>query len=192
MSWPIFAVIQLGIVTLGVMIAAWLRNRELRRRYDELAAASDELVAVVDEAKAQLDAEAHVAWLSDRVAALEGEDDTTAIQRLVLANELEATDDFATELAERLGAAESARKALREQWQEVRNGSFDAASKLIEEYPLSQPIIAELFQTYDTLDSALDHRHACCSTSHFMATHFQEIAAIEYLKSLKSLKSFKS
>lgn len=156
MSWPIFAVIQLGIVTLGVLLAAWLRNRELQRRYAELASASDEMLSVVEEAKAQLDAEAHVAWLSERVAALDGDDDTVSIQRLVLANELEASADFATELGERLGAAESAREAMREQWQEVRNGSFEAASKLIEEYPLSQPIIAELFQTYDSLDTALE------------------------------------
>ena len=156
MSWPVFAVIQLGIVTLGVIVACFLRNRELNRRYAELGAASEEALEVVDQAKAQLDAEAHVAWLNERVAALEGEDDATSIQRLVLENELEANPEFTDQLSERLGAADSAQDALRAQWQEVRAESQVTASRLIQEYPLSHPVIVQLFQAFDSLDEALE------------------------------------
>ena len=155
MSWPVFAVIQLGIVTLGVIVACVLRNRELRRRYADLATASDEALEAIDEAKAQLDTDAHVVWLGERVAALDGDDDSTAIQRLVLENELEANPDFAEQLSERLGAADSAQDALRAQWHEVRSASLVTASRLIQEYPLSHPVIVQLYQTFDSLDKAL-------------------------------------
>ena len=155
MSWPVFAVIQLGIVCVGVIIACFLRNRELKRRYAELAAASDEALEVVEQAKAQLDAEAHVAWLNERVGAIEGNDDTTSIQRLVLENELEPKPEFIAQLSERLGAADSAKDSLRSQWQEVRSASLVTASQLIQEYPLSHPVIVQLFQAFDSLDEAL-------------------------------------
>ena len=140
---------------MGVIVACFLRNRELKRRYAELAAASDEALELVEQAKAQLDTEAHLTWLAERVSTLEGDDDATSIQRLVLENELEANPEFAGQLSERLGAADSAKDALRAEWHEVRAESLVTASRLIQEYPLSHPVIVQLFQAFDSLDESL-------------------------------------
>jgi len=154
-SWPLFAVIQLGIVTLGVMVAFWLRNRELKRRYEELETASNDAFAAIEQAKEQLALGADKAWISDRVASIEGEDEVSAIQRLVLADELEADPDFRDKLLEQLNTGESAREALREQWQEIRTTSHELASSLIESYPLSHPVIAQLYDAFTDVDASL-------------------------------------
>jgi CHASE3 domain sensor protein len=189
LSWPVFAVIQLGVVTLGVIIASFLRNRELNRRYAQLAAASDEALAAIAEAKAKLQSDAHLVWLDERISALEGDDDTTSIQRLVLANELEENPEFSDHLSERLGAADSAQDALRAQWQEVRATSHVTASRLIQEYPLSHPIIVQLYDAFESLDAALDiEPPALPEPAELSDDHEAEAAQeVEHLRASKEL-----
>ena len=155
MSWPLFAVIQLSIVTLGVMVAFWLRNRELKRRYEALESASAEAFEAVEQAREQLKLGADKAWIRDRLEVLQGEDEVTVIQRLVLGNELEADGEFQHNLREQLNSGESAQQALQEQWQQIRTTSHELASRLIESYPLSHPVISQLYDAFGELDATL-------------------------------------
>ena len=118
MSWPLFAVIQLALVTLGVSAAFWLRNRELKTRYRALEAQSVAAEEAVAEAAARFEGMADAAreqWLAS------GSDAHTHYQ--------------------------DQRRNLREQ-------THTLASRLTESYPFSQPVIAQLYDAFATLDHA--------------------------------------
>ena len=118
MSWALFAVIQLSIVTVGVTVAFWLRNRELKKRYGVLEQASAHASTAVEAARDQL-TQGTDAWFNERLGSLTEEDEVTTIQRMVLENEREPSAEFDDKLRKQLSSTESAQRAL--------NAALDAA-----------------------------------------------------------------
>ena len=155
MSWPLFAVIQLGMLTIGISVAFLLRNRSLKAQYQALTEGLAEAETAVQAAKLRMTDGAERIWLSDRVDQLQGDDEITNLQKLVLQNELEPQDEFAGNLTATLAAGEAAQAALRERWQQARASSHALASELSAKYPLSHPVITQLHDAYATLDKEL-------------------------------------
>lgn len=88
MSWSLFAIIPLSVTAAGLVAAFWLRNRELKRHLATMEAAQDEVVQALAEAKNKLESiEERKEWLKGRIAALDGDDPVTVVQRMVLQNE---------------------------------------------------------------------------------------------------------
>ncbi len=157
MTWPLFAVIQLGLVTLGVTTAFWLRNRELKARYRELEAQSATADEAVAEATARFEGVAETArdeWLSERIASCSGDDPVSEVQRLVLQNERSPDPDFMAGLQQLLASGSDAHTHYQQQWQGLREQSHQLACRLIESYPLSQAVISQLYEAFTELDKA--------------------------------------
>ncbi len=157
MTWPLFAVIQLGLVTLGVTVAFWLRNRELKIRYRELEAQSVAAAEAVAEAAAKFERVAEATrerWLSKRIVACTGDDPRSEVQRLVLQNAPSPDPEFAAGLQQRLGSASDAHAHYQEQWRSLREQSHALACRLTEGYPLGQDVNAQLYESFGALDKA--------------------------------------
>lgn len=157
MSWPLFAVIQLALVTLGVSAAFWLRNRELKTRYRALEAQSVAAEETVAEAAAKFEGMADAAreqWLSERISACTGDDPVSEVQRLVLQNERSPHPEFAAELQQQLASGSDAHAHYQDQWRSLREQSHALACRLTESYPLSQAVISQLYEAFAALDKA--------------------------------------
>ena len=155
-SWPLFAVIQLSLLTVGISVAFLLRNRALLKLYQsvtkDLEAASDAVAA----AKLRMTDDAERVWLRDRLTALDDSTDVGAIQRVVLQNELEPSDSLRKELAESLSEGALLRKILRSRWEPARSQAHQVAVELIRKYPLSYPMISQLHQAYGVFDEQVE------------------------------------
>jgi hypothetical protein len=156
MSWPLFAVIQLVMLTIGVSMAFLLRNRALKQQYLELKSGLEAADAAIEQAKLRVSEGAEKLWLRDRLAELPVDTDIGALQRLVLSNELEPDAKFEADLTKILSSADAARVELARQWEKARKSAADLAASLIEKYPLSHPIISQLHEAYIQLDQGFD------------------------------------
>ncbi|MEZ5560331.1 MAG: hypothetical protein R3E86_17530 [Pseudomonadales bacterium] len=158
MTWALFAVLQLALFTVAAVAAVLLRNRELKRRFAALEAASeaaDETVQAAMQRYETLAADARDAWLRTRIEeTADAADSAGAFQHLVFANELEPRPDFEQELQARLAAGSEASEHYRAQWQALREQSYAVATNLTESYPLSQAVIAQLYAVFEPLDQA--------------------------------------
>ncbi len=154
-TWPLFAVIQLVMLTVGVSVAFLLRNRSLKARYRALQDGLEASEAAIAMAMSRVTDGAEKIWLQDRLAELPDEGELPAIQRLVLANELELDSDFEKNLTEILSSADAARDAVAEQWAKTRESAHNLAAGLIDRYPLSHPVIVQMHDAYGSLDQAL-------------------------------------
>jgi hypothetical protein len=156
MTWPLFAVIQLAMLTIGISVAFVLRNRTLKQRYESLLEGLDAAETAVAKANERSSEGAEKLWLRDRVGEIpESEsDDIARIQRMVLENELSPTEDFTGKLTTILSSAEAARAAAVEQWSTTRESAAAIAADLISRYPLSHPVISQLHEAYESLDQA--------------------------------------
>jgi len=151
-SWPLFAVIQLAALTLGISVAFLVRNRALHQRYRSLSEGLDAATEAVAAAKLRMTDSAERVWLRDRLEALDDSTDIGALQRVILANELEPSDSLASDLSECLSDNPIARKILRTKWEPARKRAHQVAEELIEKYPLSYPMLSQLTLAYGVFD----------------------------------------
>lgn len=134
-----------------------LRNRSLKAGYLELQAGLEAAEIAVAEAKTRSTEGAENIWLRDRIAELPADSNIATVQRLVLDNELKASDAFSKYLTEILSSADDARQALSEQWASTRQSAAALAAELIDRYPPSHPIISQLHEACASLDEALNN-----------------------------------
>lgn len=152
MSWPLFAVIQLAALTLGISVAFLVRNRALQQRYRTLSEGLDAASEAIAAAKLRMTDGAERVWLRDRLEALDDHSDVGAVQKVILANELEPSDTLATDLSECLSDNPIGRKILRSRWEPVRKRAHQVALDLIAKYPLSYPTLSQLHLAYGSFD----------------------------------------
>lgn len=155
MSWPLFAVIQLAALTLGISVAFLVRNRALHQRYRALCEGLDAASEAVAAAKLRMTDGAERVWLRDRLETMDHSTDIGAVQRVILANELEPSDDLASDLSECLSDNPITRKLLRAKWEPARKRAHQVAQELIEKYPLSHPTLSQLHLAYGAFDEVV-------------------------------------
>ena len=155
MTWPLFTVIQMSVVTLGVAVAFLLRNRELKKRYRELEKVNAKAFEAINQAKEQIELAATKISIKDRLECLTGDDQITVVQRLVLENEAEPSTAFHGKLRVELNTAEDFEKTLRTQWEKARATGHELAVEMIEDFPLSHPMMVLLYDAFADIDVAL-------------------------------------
>jgi hypothetical protein len=156
MSWPVFAVIQLALMTVGVAVAFWLRNRELKTRLNAQEQAIAEAAALVDEASERFESvveEARDKWLAERTRELDESDPVQKVQQLVLQNEKEPIPDFAETMRRQISAGHETQDNFGQQWREARTDSYQTACNLIERFPRSHPVLVQLYDAFGALDA---------------------------------------
>ncbi|MCZ6641777.1 MAG: hypothetical protein O7F71_09405 [Gammaproteobacteria bacterium] len=152
MSWSLFAIIQLGVTAAGIVAAFWLRNRELKKHLNTLETAQDEAGQALAEAKTKLESiEERKAWLKGRIAALDGDDPVTIVQRMVLQNESKSEKSFNHDLSARLAGHSN----VEETWRELRANQNELSTKLIGTLPSQHSSIVKLYEVYSALDVSL-------------------------------------
>lgn len=157
MSWPLFAVIQLALTTVGVAVAFWLRNRELVSRLATQEAASAEAARLLEEAASRFESVADDAldkWLVERAMEFDDDDPVQVVQKLVLQNEREPIPDFSKSMRRRIAAGTDIEEQNREQWLQLRMDVYDYAATLIRKYPRSQPVVVQVYSAFAPLDAA--------------------------------------
>ncbi|MCB1685532.1 MAG: hypothetical protein R3E82_07170 [Pseudomonadales bacterium] len=152
MSWPLFAVIQLAALTLGISVAFLVRNRALHQRYRALFEGLEAAAEAVAAARLRMTDGAERVWLRDRLEALDVSTDIGALQRVILANELEPSDNLAPDLSECLSDNPITRRILRSKWEPARKRAHQVAEELIEKYPLSYATLSQLHLAYGAFD----------------------------------------
>jgi hypothetical protein len=156
MSWPVFAVIQLALMTVGVFVVFWLRNRELKVTLDAQAQAVAEATALLDEASERFESvveEARDKWLAERTRDLDDSDPVQKVQQLVLQNEKEPIPDFAETMRRQISAGRETQDNFCEQWRQLRTDSYQMACGLIERFPRSHPVLVQFYDAFDPLDT---------------------------------------
>ena len=152
MSWSLFAIIQLGVTAAGIVAAFWLRNRELKKHLARMEASHDEADQALAEAKTKLESiEERKEWLKGRIAALDGDDPVTVVQRMVLQNESKPKKSFHDDLSAQLGGGSN----IEESWRELRANQHELSAKLIGTSPSQHTSIVRLYEVYSTLDESL-------------------------------------
>jgi hypothetical protein len=156
MTWPLFAVVQLVLTTVGVALVLSLRNRELVRKLEAQEAATRDAAVLLEDAASRFQSvadETLASWLAERATEFDEHDPVQVVQKLVLQNEQEAIPDFADSMRRRISAGTEARKQTQEQWRQLRMDSYEQASGLIERFPRSHPVIVQIYDVFCSLDA---------------------------------------
>jgi len=159
MTWPLFAVLQLGCFALAAVAALWLHNSRLRRRNEELLdlclATEGALASLTARFEKQNTMVLPEQLLKERLKMLTDDSPVTRVRRLVIENEIKAVDGFTEKLADQLASAapedpEAADFARR--WRAVREECQQLAMFLIAANPACFEPIEELFSVFASLD----------------------------------------
>ena len=149
MSWSLFAIIQLSVTAAGIVVAFWLRNRQLKKHLATMETAQDEAREALSEAKTKLESiEERSEWLKGRITALDGDDPVTVVQRMVLQNESKPKKSFNNDLSAQLGGGSN----IEEIWRELRTSQHELATKLISGIPSQHSSIVKLYDVFSALD----------------------------------------
>ncbi len=141
MTWPVFAVLQLALCLIGACVVFALHHRRLTRENDALREACQQAAAAPDADEAW---HAHV---TEKLAAVTGDEPQAQIQRLILTNELQPNAKLADELSALLGNPEIAAT-----WAELRKLAWDDAAALAGN---AGEAARSAFERYAALDQSL-------------------------------------
>jgi len=159
MTWPLFAVLQLGCFALAAIAALWLHNSRLRRRNEELL----ELCLATEGALASLTARFEKQntmvlpeqLLKERLKMLTDDSPATRVRRLVIENEISAVEGFGEKLAVQLASAAPEDPGAADfagRWRAVREECQQLAMFLVAANPSCFEPIEELFSVFAPLD----------------------------------------
>jgi len=159
MSWQLFTVIQFAAFAMTALAALWLRNRQLRKRNDELLGlctqAHEELVSVTGKLAEVETTAPPEKLLAERVKGLDGTDDPVmTVRRLVLENEIKPSADFAERLGEHLASQQPDEEEFARRWRAIRSECHQLAMFLVADDPERLEPFKQLFEVVEPLDEA--------------------------------------
>lgn len=159
MSWQLFTVIQITAFAMAALAALWLRNRQLRKRNDELLGlctqAHEELVRLSGKLADIETTATPEKMLAERLRGMSGTDDPVmTVRRLVLENEIKPSADFADRLGEHLASQQPDEDEFARRWRAIRSECHQLAMFLVADDPERLEPFKQLFEVVQPLDEA--------------------------------------